>query len=105
MKDLSVAILTIVVFYVLPFGLVYSTAERAEITDHTEISAHPGDNYAVFKEGRYIQIITGLFPALIRERDDRIVRVNYVGNQRGCPMAFYSPASAAEEALWHRYFR
>lgn len=96
--------------YGIPTAIFFATAERAETTGHTELSravasdaGNPGDNYAVFRKGRYIYIITGLAPARIMERDGKLVRTNTV-MCKILPVVTYSPATPAEEALWRRHF-
>lgn len=98
------------VFVILVAALI-GFAERPEMTGHTELPEavgwggdNPGDNYAVFRQGRYIYLITKFMPAKIVERDGMIVRTNTVVNQRGLPVKTYSPAKPTEKALWYLHF-
>lgn len=66
---------------------------------------HSGDNYAVYDNGQYIFLITGLWPAEIRERDGQLVRVSTVWARGHWPIRTYRPVTPEERALWLQYFK
>ncbi len=97
--------------YGIPVGLLFAFSERPELTGHTDLSRfaatdgqHPGDNYAVFRKGRFIRITGDLLPVEIKEDNGRLVRVVTLLSQGRLPVRFHTPASPAEEALWRQYF-
>ncbi len=97
-------------FFVVPMAVLILCGEVAETTGRTEISKatgwggyHANDNYGVFREGRFIQIVTNFTPARIMEHDGKIVRAQAVINH-GYPLWTYIPATQAEQDLWLKYF-
>ena len=105
MKGICQSLCIALVLWGVPFGILHMTAERAEVTGHTELSSvnYGGDNYGVFRKGRYILIITGLAPAKIMMYNGKLVR-NTTIITRGRYLFIYKPATPAEEALWRQYF-
>ncbi|HVM90625.1 MAG TPA: hypothetical protein VMU11_01880 [Verrucomicrobiae bacterium] len=99
---------------ILPIALLVMVSERPECSGHTDIptaAQHldgwngPGliDNYAVFREGRRIRVLSGLWPFEIEERDGEIVHVSTIMARRW-PIRTYTAASSEEQRLWRRYF-
>lgn len=106
-EEICLPVVVIGTPFVVLFGLAFLVAERAETLGLSEAHMRYADvshNYGVFRKGRYIAIQTRYLPATIQEHDGKIVRTDIL-LKGGLVTRFYNPASPAEEALWHRYFK